>query len=827
MNRRNTKIVSFIALICMLISILSLCSCAEKREDIDLSSATTVADLEGKTIAAQTGTFHLDALKALGNVNVKEYEDFSKLLVALNSGAIDGYVAEEPTALAAVTMDSSLDYIHFVNNDTGFTASDADTGIAVAFKNGSDMVAKVNPIIAGISTETRAALMEFIVKISANPDETLVSGPIVNIVQGEHGTSNGTLRIAMECNYAPFNWTQMTNNHNAVEIANMSGMYANGYDVQIARYIAAELGMSLEIYAVEWDGLIPGLEAGTYDGIIAGMSPTAEREEKVDFTDCYYNSNLVVIYKSKRDKVDLSGVTTLAELEGTTIAAQTGTFHLDALKALGTVDVKEYEDFSKLLVALNSGAIDGYVAEEPTALSIVASEKGLDYIHLVNNDTGFTASDADTGIAVAFKTGSNMVPKVNAILAGISVETRSSLMAQIVTMSSDTEKAIEESPVLTSSNTITTNGTLKVAMECNYAPFNWRQTTNVNGAVPIANMNNMYANGYDVQIAKYIAAELGMTLEIYAVEWDSLITGLQAGTYDAIIAGMSPTAEREEEVDFTDCYYNSNLVVIYKKVEVESNFFDNVIEIVTKYSPLLLEGLGYTMLIALVGTILGLVIGLLTGIVKTIPLSKKIGIRILQKFINFIISCYVEIFRGTPMMVQAMVIFWGYAFINGGATLALIPAGIFIVSINTGAYMTEIVRGGIISIDKGQFEGAHSLGMTHWQTMTNVIIPQVMRNILPSISNEFVINIKDTSVLNVIGVMELYYMANTIQFMTYDIFETYFVICVMYFVMTFSVTRILRLIEKKLAGSDSYTICGSQSNPSAEIHVTQTKEEFR
>ena len=257
------------------------------------------------------------------------------------------------------------------------------------------------------------------------------------------------------------------------------------------------------------------------------------------------------------------------------------------------------------------------------------------------------------------------------------------------------------------------------------------------------------------------------------------------------------------------------------------NFFDNVINILTKYSSLLIEGLGYTMLIALTGTILGLVIGLLMGIIKTVPTSKNIGVRFLQKVINFIIACYVEIFRGTPMMVQSMVIFWGYAFMNEGNTLPLIPAGIFIVSINTGAYMTEIVRGGIISVDKGQFEGAYSVGMTHWQAMTNVIIPQVMRNILPSISNEFVINIKDTSVLNVIGVMELYYMANKIQTMTWNIFETYLIICIMYFIMTFSITRILRLCEKKLAGSYSYTICGSQSDSHAEIHVTKSKEEFR
>ena len=254
-------------------------------------------------------------------------------------------------------------------------------------------------------------------------------------------------------------------------------------------------------------------------------------------------------------------------------------------------------------------------------------------------------------------------------------------------------------------------------------------------------------------------------------------------------------------------------------------FFVNVWEIVTKYYSLLLKGLGQTMLIALTGTVIGLIIGLLTGIIRTVPLSKSRVLACLQRIVNVIITVYVEIFRGTPMMVQAMVIFWGFAFMNGGQTLPLIPAGIFIVSINTGAYMTEIVRGGIISVDRGQFEGAYSLGMTHWQAMIHVIIPQVLRNILPSVSNEFVINIKDTSVLNVIGVMELYYMAGKIQSMTWQIFETYLVVCVMYFIMTFTVTRLLRLCEKKLSGKDTYTICGSQSDPEAEIHIK--KEEPR
>lgn len=266
-----------------------------------------------------------------------------------------------------------------------------------------------------------------------------------------------------------------------------------------------------------------------------------------------------------RQKTDLSKATTIADLKGAVIAGQAGTFHLDVIDQIDGVEKKSYPDFTDLLNALKSGAIDGYVAEEPTALEVCGKDDTLTYLPFVNNDTGFTATDAETGIAVAFQTGSPMVTTVNDILATIPTETRQALMAQMVSLSADPDTQSSDAIVLQSSNTDTSNGVFRIAMECAYAPFNWTQTTDANGAVPISGKDNLYASGYDVQVAKYIAAELGMSLEVYSYEWDSLIAAVQSGAVDAIIAGMSPTAEREEQVDFTDCYYNSNLVVIIKK----------------------------------------------------------------------------------------------------------------------------------------------------------------------------------------------------------------------------------------------------------------------
>ena len=183
-----------------------------------------------------------------------------------------------------------------------------------------------------------------------------------------------------------------------------------------------------------------------------------------------------------------------------------------------------------------------------------------------------------------------------------------------------------------------------------------------------------------------------------------------------------------------------------------------------------------------------------------------------------LLTVYIEVFRGTPMMVQAMVIYYG-AMQYLGLDLPTMTAAILIVSINTGAYMAEIIRGGIISVETGQSEAAHSIGMSHWQTMIYVVLPQAVRNIMPSIGNEFVVNIKDSSVLNVISVTELFFASKSAAGTYYRYFEVFFITGLIYLTLTFTVTRLLRLIEKKMDGSETYTILGSQTDSHAAIRV--------
>ena len=236
-----------------------------------------------------------------------------------------------------------------------------------------------------------------------------------------------------------------------------------------------------------------------------------------------------------------------------------------------------------------------------------------------------------------------------------------------------------------------------------------------------------------------------------------------------------------------------------------TSFFGWVAFLLEKYGMLFLRGTGMTLLIALTGTALGFALGLLVAIIRTIALPEKkktgsnVGVTLrrgLLRLAQLLMNVYIQVFRGTPMIVQAVVIYYGAQY--AGVYMDTTFAAIFIISINTGAYMAEIIRGGIVSVDKGQFEAAHAIGMTHWQTMTTVVLPQAIRNILPSVGNA----------------------AGTY----YRYFEVYFIIAVIYLILTLSVSAILRAVEKKMDGPDNYVIHGSQSDSRADIKVSVENE---
>lgn len=235
--------------------------------------------------------------------------------------------------------------------------------------------------------------------------------------------SAGKLVVGMECAYAPYNWSQTTENEYTVEI--QDGLYADGYDIQIAKKLAEHLGVELEIKPMEWDGLIPALENGQIDVIIAGMSPTEDRKLSIDFSDTYFDSNLVMVVKKDSQYANAEKI---ADFSGAKITGQLNTFHYDVIDQIeGVSKQTALQDFAALIQALESGVIDGYVCEKPGAVSAVASHPEFAYIEFADGN-GFECDPAESSISVGVRKSSSLTDEINKALSSISKDEKEALM---------------------------------------------------------------------------------------------------------------------------------------------------------------------------------------------------------------------------------------------------------------------------------------------------------------------------------------------------------------------------------------------------------------
>lgn len=490
-----------------------------------------------------------------------------------------------------------------------------------------------------------------------------------------------TLRVGMEAGYAPFNWFQKDNSNGAVPIPQG---YAGGYDVQMAKILAEKLDMDLEVVPSDWDSLLgPAINSDKIDVVIAGMSPTTERKQSMDFTDSYYEANMVIVVR-KGSLYETSK--SIADFKGARITGQLNTLHYGLIDQMeGVNKLAAMENFPSMIVALNSGKIDGYVSERPGALSESFANPDITFVEF-DEGKGFQYDKEEVDIAIGLKKGNTELrEKLNKALSEISIEQREEIM----------ETAIKTQPL---------------------------------------------SSDADTEFSNF-------------------------------------------------------------------GFFDWVGYLLNNYSSQFINGTLLTLFISLIGTMAGFVIGIIVAYIKTIDIQEihsglnRTFTYILQKILSF----YIVIFRGTPMIVQSMIFYYGLAQVFS-INLSPMVAALLIVSINTGSYISEIVRGGITSIDAGQYEGAAAIGMTHKQAMFSVILPQAIRNILPSVGNEFIVNIKDTSVLFAIGVTELYTVSKAIAGSNYRYYEVFIITCTIYFFLTFTLSRVLKYIENRLDGESTFEL---------------------
>ena len=477
-------------------------------------------------------------------------------------------------------------------------------------------------------------------------------------------------------------------------------------------------------------------------------------------------------------KAGASDVYSVDDLEGKKIGVQIGTVG-DTYASdyegdeAGTV-VERYSKGNDAVSSLKNGKIDCVIIDEQPAKEYVKRNSDLSIL-----DEEFTLEEYAIVIA---KGNDSLEEDINKALAELIADgTLDKIINHYIT-DGEVEGLAYESPEGLSD----ANGELVMATNAAFPPYEY------------------YANntivGIDAEVARAIADKLDKKLIIEDMEFDSIITAVQGGKADIGVAGMTITEDRLKNINFSDPYTTSKQVIIVRNGEssavasVKDSFYQCFIED-NRYQ-YLLQGLWNTILISLIAVLLGVVIGFGVAIVRAT--HDKTGN---MKVLNTLCHIYLTIIRGTPAMIQLLII---YYVIFASTNINKVAVAALAFGINSGAYVAEILRGGIMSLDQGQFEGARSLGLTHAQTMRYIILPQTFKNTLPSLANEFIVLIKETAISGYIGLQDLTMAGNIIRSNTYQAFLPLITVAVVYLVIVMFLSAGVQKLEKNLKKNERH-----------------------
>lgn len=473
----------------------------------------------------------------------------------------------------------------------------------------------------------------------------------------------------------------------------------------------------------------------------------------------------------KNDTVQTLDVKGEEDLKKANIGVQLGTtgdLYASDYEKDGATVVK-YNKGTDAVQALKKGKVDCVVIDEQPAKAFV--KKNSDLSILENPLT-----EEEYAICVA-KENTELLAQVNDMLAKL--ENDGTLDKIIGNYIGDETKGTYQytSPQGTSRS----NGTLVVATNAAFEPYEYVKSGKI--------------VGIDIDIAQAIADGLGMELKIEEMEFDSIISAVSSGKAQLGVSGMTVTEERLQNINFTTPYTTAKQVIIVRNgtsdstalVSVEKFKNDFIVENRWQY---IAKGLVTTLQISLFASIIGIILGFLIAVARVS--CDKTG---KFKLLNLLLRGYLTIIRGTPAMIQLLII---YYVIFATSAVDKVLVAIIAFGLNSSAYIAEIVRSGIMSIDEGQFEAGRSLGFSYSQTMTNFILPQAIKNVLPALGNEFIVLIKETSISGYIGIMDLTRGGDLIRSRTYDAFLPLIAVALVYLVIVVVLTSLLSKLEKRL-----------------------------
>ncbi|MCR5415376.1 MAG: ABC transporter substrate-binding protein/permease [Pseudobutyrivibrio sp.] len=471
-------------------------------------------------------------------------------------------------------------------------------------------------------------------------------------------------------------------------------------------------------------------------------------------------------------------VESIDDLEGAKIGVQLGTtgdiYASDYEGDEAGTTVERYNKVTDAMQALKQGKIDCVIADEQPAIASVEKEGGL----LILDDP-FALEDYAICIA---KGNDELLSQVNTAVEELKAD---GTLDQIIDnyIGDDTKGTC---PYVTPEGTTYENGTLVVATNATFQPYEYY----VDGEVV----------GIDMDMIKAVGDKLGMDVQIEDMEFDAIINAVNSGKADVGVAGMTMTEERAKSINFSTSYITSKQVIVVRDSSVtvekqtfidklKSNFIDE-----QRYA-YLLKGLRNTLVIALCAVIIGVIIGFLVAIVR-VTYDKTGNWAIL----NAICKLYLTIIRGTPMMVQLLIIFY---VVFKSVSISKVAVAIIAFAINSGAYVAEIMRGGIMSIDDGQMEAGRSLGLSYGETMKSIILPQAIKNVLPALANEFIQLVKETSICGYIGLIDLTRGGDIIRSQTYEALIPLLAVAIIYLIIVQALTVLVGKWEKSLRKAEA------------------------
>lgn len=465
-------------------------------------------------------------------------------------------------------------------------------------------------------------------------------------------------------------------------------------------------------------------------------------------------------------------VTCVDDLPGASIGVQLGTtadiYASDYEGDDAGTQIERYNKGADAIQALMQNKIDCVMIDEQPAKAFVNKNPSL-----VILDEAF--ADEEYAFAIS-KENAALTAEINEALAALKAD---GTIDSIINNYIGTDEEIGKSPYV-KKDVERTKGTLVVATNATFPPYEYYE----NDAIV----------GIDMDIMQAICDELGYDLSIEDMEFDSIITAVQSGKADVGAAGMTVTDERKQNVDFSDSYTTAKQVIVVAGdgqaagLSFSEKFHQNFIED-NRYM-YLLKGLGNTLIITFFAVIIGIVFGSVLAIIRTTH-DRNGGLGIL----NFLAKLYLTIIRGTPTMVQLLII---YYVVFASTNVSKVFVAIIAFGLNSAAYVAEVVRSGIMSVDPGQFEAGRSLGLPYGKTMRLIIIPQAYKNILPALGNEMITLLKETSISGYIGLVDLTKGSDIIRSVTYEAMMPLGMVALIYLCLVLVLTMLVNKLERRL-----------------------------